>query len=204
MPALLGNHRLWVVSFFFTIFQTQLIIVRAASEPALFLNVGRTGTTPFGPARMDFGWRGGLSYSTSLPAGELHLPLELGLSVRTVLLRKEGWFEHDRFTDLQMPLLFHNKLFWKRLEYLFLWVPSYTLEMVQISSFAGRISDAPSLRTRVNMGLGSGLQIVLPLGVRIRGYWIYNLFSPWPASRLTWGELEGNLAVPLLFRRSPE
>ena len=196
---LFGCRRLWAASFVFAGFQFG-----AASDPALFLVFGRTGTTPFGTAGMDFGWRGGLAYNTSLPAGELHLPLELGFSLRTAVMRHPGLFEQDRFTDMQMPMIFHGRIGWNRLELLALWVPSYTIEMSQISSTAGRISDTKSLRTRVNMGLGSGLQLVLPLGVRLRGHWIYNLFAPYPASRLTWGELEGGIAVPLLFRKPSE
>ncbi len=204
MPKRFGCRPGRAAFFIFPALLCGVVPIRAASEPALSLIAGRNGTTPFGPADPDFGWRGGLAFHTALPAGELRLPMEWGLSLRTATLHREGWFERDRFTDLQMPLIFHGRLGWKRLEYLALWVPSYTLDMSQISSFAGTISDTKSLRTRFNMALGSGLQLKLPWGVRLRGHWVYNLFSPYPASRMTWGEAEAGLALPLIFRRKPE
>jgi hypothetical protein len=199
-----GCRPLWAASFFFAALQCGSGSVQAARDPAISLITGRTATTPIGPAGMDFGWRGGIAFEAALHAGELRLPLEIGVSGRTAVLWYDGLFERDRFTDIQMPFLFHVPVGGKRLEILGLWIPSYTLEMSQISSSSGTISDTKSLRTRFNMGLGTGLQVVLPWGIRLRGHWVYNLFSPYPAAKMTWGEFEGGLALPLLFRKREE
>ena len=158
----------------------------------------------FGPdsAKGDYGTRVGFAFASSLSAGELVIPMEWGLSLRTASISQPGWFGRDVFTDLQFPVLLHGAPFWKPLEILALWTPSYTLDMVSYSSFAGQVPGAGTLRTRFNMGFGAGLQIDLPAGFRLRSHWVYNLFSPWPASRMTWSDLNIEAALPLAFEKA--
>ena len=174
------------------------------SEPAVSLVLGASQTVPYGPANVsgDYGTRLSLAFSSSLMAGELRIPMEWGVSLRTAVLGFSGWFDRDVFTDLQIPFIFHGAPTpWKRLELLALWTPSYTLDMTSTSSFAGRVSNTRTLRTRFNMGLGAGMQGVLPWGIRLRGHWVYNLFSPYPASRLTWSDLGFEATFPLAWNR---
>jgi hypothetical protein len=130
--------------------------------------------------------------------------MEWGLSGRVAALGFAGGsygFDRDRFTEIQMPFLFHGSPGWNPLEIVAAWIPSYTLDMVSESPLAGKVSYRESLRTRFNMGFGGGLQFRLPLGFALRSFWIYNIFSPYPASRLTWGEWNLEAAVPLAFRK---
>ena len=175
--------------------------VPAKSEPSVSLVLGGSRSAPFGRSekRGDYGTRVGVAFDGSLMAGELRLPMEWGISLRTVSLRTEGWFERDVFTDLQMPFVFHGAPWWRRLEILALWTPGYTLDMVSVSSFAGKVPGTENLRTRFNMGLGAGLQLDLPLGIRLRGNWVYNLFAPYPASRLTWSDWGLETVLPLAW-----
>src|SRR6266852_1619790 len=97
-------------------------------EPAVSLVLGGARDIPFGPsnAHEDYGTRAGLAFSSSLQAGELRLPMEWGLSLRTASIGFSGWFSHDVFTDLQIPIIFHGALpWWNRLELMALWTPSY-------------------------------------------------------------------------------
>jgi hypothetical protein len=76
--------------------------------------------------------------------------------------------------------------------------------MVSQSSFAGQVPGGEGLRTRFNMGFGLGLRLVAPNGFALRSHWVYNIFAPYPASRLTWGDLGAELAWPLVFRKRRE
>jgi len=183
------------------------IFVRAPEgktrEPAVSLVLGGTRIIPFGPAnaREDYGTRVGLAFASALQAGELRLPMEWGLSLRTTSIGFSGWFNHDVFTDLQIPVIFHGALpWWNRLELLALWTPSYTLDMVSTSSFAGNVSGIRSLRTRYNMGFGGGMQLSF-LGAGLRACWVYNLFAPLPATRLTFADLSLEATVPFVWKR---
>ena len=173
----------------------------SAAEPALSLVIGGSRSAPFGPENVhgDWGTRIGLGFASALHADDLRIPLEWGLSLRTASIGYDGWFNRDVFTDVQMPLMFHGPLGWKRLEILALWIPGYTLDMSSTSEFAGQLPQTETLRTRFNMGLGAGLQLVLPLGLRLRGHWVYNLFSPFPASRMTWSDFNFEAALPLAW-----
>ena len=175
-----------------------------AAKPEMFLVLGGSRSTPFGPGNSngDYGTRLGLAFPTSLPVGEMALPLEIGLSLRTATIGFSDWFGRDVFTDLQVPFIFHNALpFHKRLEILAVWTPGYTLDMISTSELSGNVSATQSLRTRFNMGLGVGLQYLLPWDLSMRGHWVYNLFSPYPASRLTWADLTIDVLVPIVWKK---
>ncbi len=181
-----------------------LVLCHSVAEPEMLLVLGGSRSAPFKPSNShgDYGTRLGLAFPTSLLVGEMTLPLEIGLSLRTATIGFSDWFGRDVFTDLQMPFIFHGSLpFHKRLEILALWTPGYTLDMVSTSRLSGKVAATQSLRTLFNMGLGGGLQYQLPWGLCIRGHWVYNLFSPYPTSRLTWADMSLDILIPLVWKK---
>jgi hypothetical protein len=180
---------------------------RTGAEPAVSLVLGGAWYSPFGPSTVhgDYGTRIGLGFSSTVEAGELQLPVEWDLSLRTASLGFTGWFNRDVFSDLQIPIILHGALpAWKRLEFLALWTPSYTLDMITTSPDAGQVVATQSLRTRFNMGFGGGLQLLLPWGVRLRGFGAYNIFAPLPASNLTFADWVVEATLPLFWKRVPQ
>ncbi|HAO99268.1 MAG TPA: hypothetical protein DCQ83_04415 [Fibrobacteres bacterium] len=148
----------------------------------------------------DYGFRGGVGYLGSIPAGELVLPVEVDLIYRRISLGFTDEFDKATFTDLQMPVIFHAPFSsWRWLEAMAIWAPSYTLGMVSESPDAGKITYTDALRTRFNMGFGGGLQASF-FGAGLRSYWVYDIFSPFPASRLTFADWGVEITVPLLRR----
>ncbi len=176
-----------------------------AWEPPVSLILGGTLRAPFGAkAHADYrGGRAGVAVATSLSAGEVKIPLELGLAVSRAGIGFDGLYQRDVFTDLQFPVIFHGSPWGNRLEILAVWIPSYTVEMASVSSTLGYAHLTKGLRTRFNMGFGPGMQLRLPAGIRLRSHWVYDIFSPYPVSRLTFGDWNLEAALPLWKRRSP-
>jgi hypothetical protein len=149
------------------------------------------------------GHRAGLTISGSLSAGELALPVEAGVAMRASTLRFDDGFGRMEFFDLEFPVLFHGAPWsrWPRLELLAAWVPGYTLDAVSVDPDGTEIPYTEALRTRFNMGFGSGAQVSM-FGARLRGHWVYHIFAPFPGSRLTFSDWTVEASVPLLRRRA--
>jgi hypothetical protein len=188
-----------------------LVIAFSAALPALAappvsLIAGGSLLAPQGAsasstASAGYGTRIGLSFPFSLHAGDLEIPVEWGMTLRTSSIRFEDVFDRTVFTDLQVPVLFHGApTSWKPFELLAVWTPSYTLDLVSTASDGRMLAGADDLRTRFNMGFGAGVQVGWR-GIRMRGYGAYNIFPPFAGSETTFSDWVFEIALPLVWSR---
>jgi hypothetical protein len=149
-----------------------------------------------------YGTRIGLAFPFSLHAGDIDIPAEWGITLRTASLVYSDLFDRLVFTDIQLPVIFHGSpAAWKPVELLGVWTPSYTLDMVSTAPDGSRIPGAKDLRTRYNMGFGAGAQVSVH-GFRLRGYGAYNIFPPFPGSTSRFSDWMLEVAVPLAGKKA--
>jgi hypothetical protein len=176
--------------------------VLASGAPPVSLTAGGSLLAPQGAsasstASAGYGTRIGVSFPFSLHAGDLDLPVEWGVTLRTSSLRFEDVFDRTVFTDLQVPVLFHGApTAWKPFELLAVWTPAYTLDLVSTAADGRKLPGADDLRTRFNMGFGAGAQVDWH-GFRMRGYGAYNIFPPFAGSEMTFSDWVFEIAIPL-------
>ncbi len=197
------GRTVWVLGFFLLTFLDGIHASPIRSQvPLVSMVFGTSHSQAFGPATIHGNWGSqvGFTFSSTLPAGDVSIPMDWGLTLRSSSFQQPGWYDRDVFTELQCPLLFHPTFFgFKHLEMTGLWVPSYTLDMVATSPIAKSVPLTEALRTRFNMGFGGGLQALLPWGMRLRTHWVYSIFSPYRASRLTRSDVDFDLLFPLAW-----